>query len=239
MQRVIKQQTPTLEKLQVPDELLQPVRAQSLEADVLVPLAKAKWTGILLGLTAFVLIATVQHLLRRELLDLFLSSLIISAITGLVATVIAWFVFESLARENLYKIEQSFGADINRDGFVGRPPKTQMVLVNPNRGRAKQQVDLAAIKMRKLSQFIDECYSSRHTDLTYWVREGRINEKLYIEFRDDLLQAGYAHRKYDGAKSGWCFNENLDAATVIDLIQNRENDEDTNESNTESTADET
>ncbi len=236
MQRVITTApTPTLEGLRTPTEFLQPVRAQCLEADVHVPLQKAKWTGILIGLATLVLVATVEHLLQREWLDLLVSSLLISTIVGLVTVVIAWFAFESMARENLYKIEQCFGIDINGDGRVGRRPRATPVLVNPYRGRARQKQDLQKQWQTKFANFVRGCFENNNTSGTFWIREGRMNANDYAEFRDKLLAAGYAHKIHGGRTSGWQFMNTLTADDIIDTAL-RDNIGEENEFGSESSS---
>jgi hypothetical protein len=232
MQRVQKTAPPqTLEQLRLPERIKQPTRGYTLESDVNAPFQRAKITGVFAGLVGLVLVGSITFVLQLAW-DVALGITVTAGLFIGLITAMGWWVWDTgRALQTIYKLENAWGVDLSGDGYRGVPPKVQALLVNPLQGQATQRKIQRDNGQRAFANFVRGCFENNTTASTFWVREGRISQKQYEEFRDAVCNAGYAYRKHGGRTAGWAWNEGLSAESIIEMAL-RGNNESSTESPT-------
>lgn len=177
-------------------EMAVPARVASFTADVVVPASQAVVTGVLVaGLATF---AADRLGYGDDLRTWFLGWAL--AVSGL-----AWVVLLREHRRLLWSLETATGADLDKDGHVGKP-RERVIVVNASQGKREQEQAEQAERRSDFASFVAGL-DVRGTGLREWERD--IGRQKYTEFRDVLLRCGWARWvsvKGDGTpneRQGW------------------------------------
>lgn len=121
------------------------------------------------------------------------AALEVSATFGLVATSLelAHKYHHSLV-DDIYKREEATQTDINKDGYVGRPP----IIV---RGNVVEEVEEDRTRT-ELCTFVKMCGTG---DTSVRRFEHQMPRWKYQMFRDNLIEAGLARWRSDDRRQGW------------------------------------
>lgn len=173
-----------------------PARVASFTADLVVPLGQAVVTGAFVaGLATF---AADRLGYDGDLVVWFLGWAL--AVSGL-----AWVVLLREHRRLLWVLERATGADLDRNGHVGKPAE-RVVIVNAGSGQREQGRREEEQRRSDFASFVAGL-DVRGTALREWERD--IGREKYQEFRDVLIRCGWARWvsvKRDGTpneKQGW------------------------------------
>ncbi len=204
-----------------------------LQSEVDVPRERAKITGILVGILAAIIAGSIVFV-TQQVWDVALGIVfVVGAVSGLITAILVWFKETQNSNETLWKIERAFGVELTNDNYRGEPPKVQALLVNPYSGKQAQARTQKNNGNKAFAKFVRDCFADNDTSGTHWVREGRIGQKEYCEWRDALLAAGYAYKSHSGKTSGWSFNPDMTAEQIIEMALRGDNESDSESTDTD------
>jgi len=169
-------------------EVSRPARELSFEADFLVPAMQATFTGLVSGSAVGFIGA---RLTGAPLGDAWATSVV-------TCIALAWFWRLAVVTGTLYNVERIAGLDINRDGVTGKP-NGHIVALNPYQGQRAQQRDNREGVESVFGWFAQGC--ALDTSMATW--EPQIGRDQYQEWRDLLINSGYARWKGRSPTAGW------------------------------------
>lgn len=167
-------------------EHLQPAREGNLHSDVLVPLAQASITGVLvasvLSIATYLLITT--------------SAVIVGylfVVASVSITAGLWIRLMSNRNRLLWKIERITGKDFDGDGYVGEPDtlRIEVSTTNEHGFRSLEFLDVPG-DARRFRQFACAVLNGKPVSQSGWTGNGGLyTRREFIALRDELLKRGW------------------------------------------------
>lgn len=159
----------------------------------LVPIAQSLTSGVIAGSTVAVLASFDPEMQFAR----------IGALSGLVTTSLVWgWSVKDDARRVWYKLENTLGLDLDRDGVIGEPASLQtdeklLPVHNAGLGREKRSLQV------RLTRFVEGC-ELNGTSQNYWEQSRKMERPEFVHFRDALISLGWAAwRSEKTTGQGW------------------------------------
>jgi hypothetical protein len=177
-----------------PPRVIYPKDNSKFTDAVLIPLAQAIITAVLIGLATGIIAAWLGWPGWK-----------LGITAGCLTAVYSWLSYRGRWAQIL---ERLLGVDLNNDGFVGAPdpgpmPPVRVELLQ-DEGRAVDYIDLPASK-EQLRELADGLQVGRQFALTAWAGPNRPFTRVEFEaLRDALIARGLAKWKREGAPNQGC-----------------------------------
>lgn len=177
-------------------EVQRPLRGQTFEADVAVPILQAIATTVAAVICAGVLAWVFKWDVR-----------VVIVTFGLVLGA-AWLWRIRFAASLLWEVERLIGHDLNRDHQVGRPGTSPTIV---NAWQARQEAarfvaeDETLSERQALTMYLNRCFVAGCSERDHGISRGSGAERVnYLRRRDLLLSLGIAQWRHEGKPSaGW------------------------------------